>query len=97
MVEPWITTNDLRLMLRSSLSGVGLTFAMEETFRPYIEAGELVSLLAGYLPRFPGFYFYFPQHRNMAPKMRAPIDHLRRSYRPGTASPALSRSPVRGP
>lgn len=93
-VEPRITTNDLRLMLRSALSGAGITFAMEETFRPYIESGELVALLEDYLPSFPGFYFYFPQRRNMAPKMRAFIDHLRRSYRQGTAGPDLSRTPV---
>jgi DNA-binding transcriptional LysR family regulator len=51
---------------------------MEETFRPYIQAGELVSLLGDYLPPFPGFYLYFPQRRNMAPKLRALVDHVRR-------------------
>ena len=79
-VEPQITTNDLWFMLRSALSGAGLTFATEETFRPYISSGQLVSLLERYLPTFPGFYLYFPQRRNMAPKLRALIDHAR-SYR----------------
>jgi DNA-binding transcriptional LysR family regulator len=76
-VEPQITTNDLRFMLRSALSGAGVTFALEETFRPYVEAGELVSLLSEYLPPFPGFYLYFPQRRNMAPKLCALVDHVR--------------------
>lgn len=40
-VEPRITTNDLRLMLRLALAGGGITFAPEETFRPYIENGQL--------------------------------------------------------
>jgi DNA-binding transcriptional LysR family regulator len=77
-VEPQITTNDLRFMLRSALCGAGITFATEETFRPFVETGELVPLLQDFLPPFPGFFLYFPQRRNMAPKMRALIEHIRR-------------------
>ncbi|MEO3388405.1 LysR substrate-binding domain-containing protein [Mesorhizobium sp. CAU 1741] len=76
-VEPQITTNDLRLMLRTALAGGGITFAPEETFRPYVERGELVPLLGEFLPPFPGFFLYFPQRRNMAPKLRALIEHVR--------------------
>ncbi|MFQ6180395.1 LysR family transcriptional regulator [Sinorhizobium meliloti] len=78
-VEPQITTNDLRFMLRSALCGAGITFATEETFRPFVETGELVPLLQDFLPPFPGFFLYFPQRRNMAPKMLALIEHIRRS------------------
>ncbi|RVH20351.1 LysR family transcriptional regulator [Sinorhizobium meliloti] len=77
-VEPQITTNDLRFMLRSALCGAGITFATEETFRPFVETGELVPLLQDFLPPFPGFFLYFPQRRNMTPKMRALIEHVRR-------------------
>jgi len=82
-VEPQITTNDLRFMLRSALSGAGITFAMEENFRLYLDAGQLVPLFQDYLPPFPGFYLYFPQRRNMAPKLRALVDHVRRWRKPG--------------
>lgn len=81
-VEPQVTTNDLRLMLRMALAGGGLTFAPEETFRPFVETGDLVPLLGEFLPLFPGFFLYFPQRRNMAPKLRALIEHIRRSYSP---------------
>lgn len=77
-VEPQITTNDLRLMLRSALSGAGITFAPRDTFEPYVERGELVWLLEDFLPPFPGFYLYYPQRRNMAPKLRALVEHVRR-------------------
>ena len=77
-VEPQMTTNDLRLMLRSALCGAGITFAPRETFRPHVERGELVWLLEDFLPSFPGFYLYFPQRRNMAPKLRALVEHVRR-------------------
>ena len=76
-IEPQITTNDLRLMLRLALAGGGITIATQETFRPYIESGKLVSLLDDFLPQFPGFYLYFPQRRNIAPKLRALIDHVK--------------------
>lgn len=78
-VQPQITTNDLRLMLRTALASGGITFAPEETFRPFVETGELVPLLGEFLPPFPGFFLYFPQRRNMAPKLRALVDHIRRS------------------
>lgn len=75
-VDPQITTNDMRLMLRTALAGGGITFATDETFRPYLERGELVSLLQDYLPPFPGFFLYFAHRRNMAPKLRALVDHV---------------------
>ena len=82
-VEPQITTNDMSFMLRSALAGGGITFGMEETFRPYLERGELVSLLEDYLPPFAGFFLYFPSRRNMTPKLRALVDHVRRFGREG--------------
>lgn len=54
-IEPQITTNDLRLMLRLALAGGGITLATQETFRPYIEGGQLVSLLDDFLPHFLAF------------------------------------------
>ncbi|OAM84266.1 LysR family transcriptional regulator [Devosia elaeis] len=76
-VEPQITTNDLRLMIRTALAGGGITFAPEDAFRPFVETGALVPLLGEFLPPFPGFFLYFPQRRNMAPKLRALIEHVR--------------------
>ncbi|PSJ60090.1 LysR family transcriptional regulator [Kumtagia ephedrae] len=77
-VEPQVTTNDLRLMLRTALCGAGITFAPRETFQPYVDRGELVWLLEEFLPPFPGFFLYYPQRRNMAPKLRALVEHVRR-------------------
>ncbi|MGG7400366.1 hypothetical protein ACQ7CA_15430, partial [Escherichia coli] len=41
------------------------------------DSGKLVSLLDDFLPQFPGFYLYFPQRRNIAPKLRALIDYVK--------------------
>jgi DNA-binding transcriptional LysR family regulator len=77
-VAPEITTNDMALMTKLAVAGAGITFGMEESFRPWIERGELVPVLEDYCPRFAGFYLYYPSRRNVAPKLRALIDHLRR-------------------
>ncbi|ANW02629.1 LysR family transcriptional regulator [Bradyrhizobium icense] len=79
-VNPRITTNDMWVMVRTACAGGGLTFGMEETFRPYIEHGELVPLLEQYCPPFQSFFLYFADRRNLPPKLRALIDHAR--YRP---------------
>jgi DNA-binding transcriptional LysR family regulator len=76
-VTPRITTNDMWVMVRTACAGGGLTFGMEETFRPYIDQGELVPVLERYSAHFPGFFLYFANRRNLPPKLRALIDHVR--------------------
>lgn len=77
-VAPEITTNDMALMIKLAVAGAGITFGMEESFRPFIERGELVPLLEDFCPRFAGFYLYYPSRRNVAPKLRALIEHVQR-------------------
>lgn len=76
-VEPEFTTNDMQLMIKLACAGAGITFGMEETFRPYLNSGQLVSMLEEHCPSFAGFYLYYPSRRNLAPKLRAFIDHVR--------------------
>ncbi|SOD98300.1 LysR family transcriptional regulator [Caenispirillum bisanense] len=84
-VNPVFTTNDLRLMIRMALAGAGITFAPEECLREQFDDGSLVPLLEEFLPPFPGFFLYFPQRRNMPPKLRALVDHVRRFRLPTEA------------
>ncbi|MDF3660582.1 LysR family transcriptional regulator, partial [Enterobacter hormaechei] len=49
----------------------------------------LVSLLDAFLPSFPGFYLYFPQRHNMAPKLRALIEHIRQWRQLPATQPTL--------
>ncbi len=77
-VNPQITTNDMGLMIRIACAGGGITFGMEDTFEPYVESGQLVPLLQEYCPPFAGFFLYYPSRRNLAPKLRALVDHVKR-------------------
>ncbi|MER9051304.1 LysR family transcriptional regulator [Mesorhizobium sp. M0923] len=83
-VAPEITTNDMWLMIRLAVAGAGITFGMADTFRPWIDRGELVPILDDYFPPFAGFYLYFPSRRNIAPKLRALADHLRGARQAGS-------------
>ena len=77
-VVPEVTTNDMALMIKLAVAGAGITCGLEESFRPWIARGELVTVLGDYCPPFPGFYLYYPSRRNLAPKLRALVDHLQR-------------------
>ncbi|WP_298577683.1 LysR family transcriptional regulator [uncultured Luteimonas sp.] len=77
-VAAQVTTNDLRLMLRTALAGGGITFGLEENYRRWLQSGELVALLEDYLPPFDGFFLYYPSRHNQPPKLRALVEHVRR-------------------
>ncbi|WP_261318219.1 LysR substrate-binding domain-containing protein [Burkholderia cepacia] len=81
-VEPHLTTNDLRLMLRLALAGAGITFAHDDCLHAHFDDGSLVPLLEVFLPSFPGLFLYFPQWRNVVPKLRMLIDHTRQWQAP---------------
>lgn len=80
-VADTITTTDMALMIKLAAAGAGISFGMEDSFRAAIARGELVPILEEFCPRFPGFFLYYPSRRNMAPKLRALVEHLR-SLRP---------------
>lgn len=80
-VQPEITSNDLQFMRRMALNGAGLTLAPKDTLHSHVENGDLVPVLTEYLLPFPGFFLYFPNRRNMAPKLRALVNHVRQQAR----------------
>lgn len=76
-VDPRVTTNDMNVMVRLACAGAGLTFGMEETFRPYLNRGELVPVLEAFSPPFPGFFLFFPKREHQPLRLRALIDQFR--------------------
>lgn len=82
-VAPEVTTNDMALMIRLACGGAGLTFGMADSFRPWLAQGSLTPVLEGYCPAFGGFYLFYPNRQNLAPKLRALIDHAR-AWRQGS-------------
>ena len=78
-VAETITTTDMALMINLAVAGAGVSFGMEDTFCPAFARGDLVPILEEFCPRFPGFYLYYPSRRDMAPKLKALVEHVRGS------------------
>lgn len=74
-VDPEVITNDMGLMIHMACEGAGLTFGMADTFHRLIQQGALVSALDDFMPSFPGFFLFYPSRHNIAPKLRAFVDH----------------------
>ena len=72
-----LITNDIGLLTRAALDGVGLAFMSDEQARPHLESGALVRVLEDWSPPFPGFFLYYPSRKQQPAALTALIDTLR--------------------
>lgn len=69
--------DDLNLMTRAALDGIGLAYMSEEHAAQYLASGDLVRVLESWCQPFPGFFLYYPSRRQQPPALSALIDTLR--------------------
>jgi DNA-binding transcriptional LysR family regulator len=50
-----------------------------------VKAGKLVRVLERFAPMAPGLFLYYPGNRQMMPKLRAFIDHVKNRSGAGKA------------
>jgi DNA-binding transcriptional LysR family regulator len=72
-----LIVDDLQLMTRAALDGVGLAFMMEEYAAAYLARGELVRVLEDWCPPFAGYFLYYPSRRQQPAALSALIETLR--------------------
>jgi DNA-binding transcriptional LysR family regulator len=60
-----LITDNVELVLRAAVDGVGIAYVIETYARPYLESGELVPLLEAFAAPFPGWFLYYPSRRHM--------------------------------
>jgi len=72
-----LIVDDVELMVRAALDGVGLAFMSEERAAPHLAKGELVRVLEDWCPPFPGFFLYYPRQRQLPAALAALIETLR--------------------
>jgi DNA-binding transcriptional LysR family regulator len=72
-------TNDIALLTRAALDGVGLAFMSDEQARPHLRTGALVRVLEDWSPPFPGFFLYYPSRKQQPAALAAFIETLRLS------------------
>jgi DNA-binding transcriptional LysR family regulator len=83
--------NDFPTMLGAAIEGVGLAQLPEPVVAEPLKAGRLVQVLAPFAVTAPGVFLYYPGHRQIMPKLRAFIDHVKsrsRGKRPINAKTA---------
>jgi DNA-binding transcriptional LysR family regulator len=79
-----LIANDFPTMLGAAIEGVGLAQVPEPIAADALTAGKLVHVLKPFAPMAPGVFLYYPSRRQMMPKLRVFIDHVRsRSDAPG--------------
>jgi DNA-binding transcriptional LysR family regulator len=72
-----VVLDDIELMVRAALDGVGLAFTLEEHVAPQLAKGRLLRVLEDWCPPFPGDFIYYPSRRHQPPGLPALIDALR--------------------
>lgn len=82
-VRARVLTTDPALLVALARAGAGLAMLFEGQVRDDVARGDLVPMLEEFTPPFPGFYLYYPQRRQASAPLRALIEHLRASRRPG--------------
>jgi DNA-binding transcriptional LysR family regulator len=73
-----LIANDFPTMLGAAVEGVGLAQVPKPIAAEPVTAGKLVHVLEAFAPMAPGVFLYYPGRRQMMPKLRAFIDHVKR-------------------
>jgi DNA-binding transcriptional LysR family regulator len=69
--------NDLASILGAAVEGLGLAQLPEPIAAGASRAGRLVRVLERFAPMAPGVFLFYPGHRQILPKLRAFIDHVK--------------------
>ena len=73
-----LIASDYPTVLGAALEGMGLAQVPNPIAVDALEKGMLAEVLPDYAPMAPGMFLYYPSGRQMMPKLRAFIDHLKR-------------------
>jgi len=73
---PFIAS-DFPSMLGAAVEGIGLAQLPEPMAAEGLRSGKLLHVLEPYAPTIPGVFLYYPSRRQIMPKLRAFIDHVK--------------------
>ena len=72
-----LIVDDVQLVIRAALDGVGLAFLSEHQVESYLGSEALVRVLETWSQPYPGFFLYYPSRRQQPAALAALIDVLR--------------------
>jgi DNA-binding transcriptional LysR family regulator len=76
-VDGQLVFNSLTLRVNAVLAGLGLAYLPGDIVQPYIDAGQLVSVLADWCAPYSGYHLYYPSRRQPTPAFALLVDALR--------------------
>jgi DNA-binding transcriptional LysR family regulator len=72
-----LIVDDVELLVRAAVEGLGLAFMSEELAAQHLGKGTLVRVLEDWCQPFPGFFLYYPSRRQQPAALSALIHTLR--------------------
>lgn len=72
-----LIVDDVELVIRAALDGIGLAFLSEHQVMPHLDSGALVRVLEKWCHPYPGFFLYYPSRRQQPAALSALINTLR--------------------
>ncbi|SEJ06298.1 LysR family transcriptional regulator [Paraburkholderia diazotrophica] len=72
-----LIASDFPTMLGAAIEGIGLAQLPAPMAAEALKAGKLVQVLEPFAPVIPGVFLYYPGRRQILPKLRAFIDHVK--------------------
>jgi DNA-binding transcriptional LysR family regulator len=89
-----LIVHDYSSMLDAALAGAAMAQVPEPIAREHVEGGRLEEVLQKYAPSTLGVFLYFPDRKQVSPKLRAFIDHARSfvAARDGAKKPGQQRN-----
>ena len=72
-----LVVDDVELVVRAALDGVGLAFVSDDRVTEHLANGTLIRILDDWCQPFPGFFLYYPNRRNQSAALTALIDVVR--------------------
>jgi DNA-binding transcriptional LysR family regulator len=72
-----LIASDFPTILGAAIEGLGLAQVPAPTAASAVAAEKLVHVLEPFAPMVPGVFLYYPGHRQIMPKLRAFIDHVK--------------------
>jgi len=72
-----LIVDDVELVIRAALEGVGLSFVSEGLVESQLKGGELIRVLDDWCQPFPGFFLHYPSRRQQPAALSALINILK--------------------
>jgi DNA-binding transcriptional LysR family regulator len=76
-VNGTLVVDNVDLMLRGALEGVGIGYLLEPYVNSFIREGTLIPVLEDWSPRFSGWHIYYPSRRQLHTPLKVFIGFVR--------------------